>query len=257
MDLKLGETCTALIKFISAGTAHTFDLPFDADKVTFWNLTSFGGTAAFKSQSIWFKDGLAEPYALQYQCIDSAAGQSFSSLNVGADSFTQTNDAGGAPAYRLNITAINTADPAQVTVTEVLATVGYQTGQIVRITDLGDQMPTARGASDVDGKRFKIVVTGASTFTLYDPVTGDAYNRTGKEAYVTGGRVDLESRVISLNNPQQSPYNVVPYIPTPFIYEPVTYRLTAGTAVMGSDSDKFRIEVVKFGQVIDLGDLLT
>lgn len=82
MDLKLGETCTALIKFISAGTAHTFDLPFDADKIIFTNLTKFGGTAAYKSQSIWFKDGLSEPYALQYQCIDSAAAQSFSSLNT-------------------------------------------------------------------------------------------------------------------------------------------------------------------------------
>jgi hypothetical protein len=38
-DLKLGETCTALIKFISASTAHTFVLPFDADKVVFYNLT--------------------------------------------------------------------------------------------------------------------------------------------------------------------------------------------------------------------------
>lgn len=254
MDLKLGETCTALIKFISAGTAHTFTLPWDADKAIFTNLTKFGGVAGYKSESIWYKNGLAEPYALQYQSIDSAAAQSFSSLNTTTNGFTQTNLDGGAPEYRANITAINLLDPAQVT---TAAPHGYQTNQIVRITDLGDQMPVHRGASDVDGKRFMITVNGATTFLLRDPVTGDNYSRVGKEAYVTGGRVDLESRVISLNNPQVSPYDVTPYVPTPFVYNPVTYQLTAGTAVMGTDGDVFRIDLIKFGQVIDLGDLLT
>lgn len=254
MDLKLGETCTALIKFISAGTAHTFILPFDADKAIFTNLTKFGSVAGYISQSIWYKDGLTEPYALQYQSVDTAAVSSFSSLNTTTNGFTQTNLPGGAPAYRANITAINLADPAQVTTS---AAHGYQTNQIVRITDLGDQMPVKRGASDVDGKRFMITVNGATTFLLRDPVTGDDYSRVGKEAYVTGGRVDLESRVISLNNPQVTPYDVTPYVPTPFEYDPVTYRLKAGTAVMGADNDKFRIDLIKFGQVIDLGDLLT
>jgi hypothetical protein len=34
-------------------------------------------------------------------------------------------------------------------------------------------------------------------------------------------------------------------------------QLTVGTAVMGTDGDVFNIEVYKFGEVIDLGDLLT
>jgi hypothetical protein len=73
---------------------------------------------------------------------------------------------------------------------------------------------------------------------------------------VSGGRVDMVTRVISLNNPQQPPYSVVPYTPTPFAYDPVLYKLTAGSAVMGADNDVFYIDAIKFGTYVDLGDLL-
>ena len=62
--------------------------------------------------------------------------------------------------------------------------------------------------------------------------------------------------VITLNNPQVSPYSAVnPYNPNPFAYDPVEYKLTAGTGVMGSDNDIFLIEVYKWGQITQLGDL--
>jgi hypothetical protein len=67
----------------------------------------------------------------------------------------------------------------------------------------------------------------------------------------------MVTRVLSLNNPQVSPYNVTPYSPTEFAYDPVEYKLTAGTSVMGNDGDEFLIEVYKWGQLYDLGDLLT
>ena len=257
MDLKLGETCTALYKFISAGTAHTFRMPFDADKVVFTNLTKFGGVQGYKPQSIWYKDGLAEPYALQYQTIDSATGgSSFSSLNTTTNGFTSLETDAHAPEYRANISAVSAVNPVRITTS---APKDFQTSQIVRITDLGNDMPTNRGASYLNNQRFLIVVIDSTHFDLYDPVTGLPIDGTGKEAYVTGGRVDLESRVISLNNPQQPPYQLpnAPYIPTPFVYNAATFDITAGTAVMGSDGDEFRIEYYKFGQVVDLGDLLT
>jgi hypothetical protein len=134
---------------------------------------------------------------------------------------------------------------------------GYQTDQIVRITDLGSDMPTPRGMGQINNKRFKIVVLNSTTFSLYDPVSGDAVNSSSYTTYVTGGRVDLETRVISLNNPQVSPYAVTPYVPTTFTYDPIEYKLTAGTSVMGGDGDVFLIEVYKWGQLVNLGDLLT
>jgi len=59
-----------------------------------------------------------------------------------------------------------------------------------------------------------------------------------------------------LNNPQVYPYATTPYVPNPFAYNPVLYKLTAGTSVMGSDGDEFLIEVYKWGQLVNLGDLL-
>jgi hypothetical protein len=86
--------------------------------------------------------------------------------------------------------------------------------------------------------------------------TGEPVDSTAFTAYVSGGRLTNETHVISLNNPQVFPYAVTPYVPNPYEYDPIEYRLTAGTAVMGSDGDVFLIEVYKFGQVYNLGDLL-
>ena len=135
---------------------------------------------------------------------------------------------------------------------------GYQSGQIVRFTDLGSDMPTARGMDELNNNRYKIVVLGATTFSLKDVITGEPVDGLAFTAYVSGGRIALETAVIALNNPQVSPYsNTNPYNPNPYAYDPIEYKLTAGTAVMGSNSDVFLIEVVKYGEVIDLGDLLT
>ena len=93
---------------------------------------------------------------------------------------------------------------------------------------------------------------------MKDVITGEPIDTTAFTAYVSGGRITLETHVISLNNPQVLPYSDSnPYLPNPFKYDPITYQLTAGSAVMGSDGDIFNIEVYKFGQIIDLGDLLT
>mgnify|MGYP001609695005 CR=1 FL=1 len=110
---------------------------------------------------------------------------------------------------------------------------------------------------ELDGQRYRIVVLSPTTFSLKDVISGEPIDSTSFTAYVSGGRVTLETHVISLNNPQVSPYDVTPYVPNPYAYDPVEYKLTAGSAVMGSDNDVFLIEVVKYGQVYDLGDLLT
>ncbi len=253
-DLFLGQTCTEAYKFISASTAHTFRFNFQPDKVTFYNLTDWTGTAGGLPISVWFRDQTVVAHAYQQQVIDSAAAQSFNFLDTATNGFTVADLPGGQASMHATISGITAADPAVVTHSAYT----FQTNQVVRLTDLGQVTPSVdRGMGELNNKRFAIVVLSPTTFSLKDVITGEPIDSTAFTAYVSGGRITLETAVISLNNPQVTPYsNSNPYLPNPFQYDPVTYQLTAGTAVMGSDGDEFNIEVYKWGQIIDLGDLL-
>lgn len=249
----MGQTMTEAYKFISAGTAHTFTFNFQPDKVSFYNLSDWTATAAGLPVSIWFRDQTAAGDAYQQKVIDSAAAQSFNFVLEATNGFTVADTSGGQATLQATISGITAADPVVVT----HSTYTFQTNQIVRITDLGDVGATDRGMGQINNKRYKIVVLGATTFSLKDVITGEPVDGSAFTAYVSGGRVCLETNVISLNNPQVSPYAVTPYVPNPYSYDPIEYKLTAGTAVMGADSDVFLIEVMKYGNVVDLGDLLT
>lgn len=250
-DLFLGQSCSEMYKFISAGTAHTFTFSFQPDKVVFNNLSDWTATAAGKPISIWFRDQTTAAHAFQQQVIDSSAGASFNFLDTATNGFTVADTDGGVSSRHATISGITQADPCVVTHSAYT----FQTNQVVRLTDLGSDMPTARGMDQLNNNRYRIVVLTSTTFSLKDVITGEPIDSTAFTAYVSGGRITLETAVLSLNNPQVSPYNVTPYVPNAFSYEPVEYKLTAGTAVMGSLNDVFNIEVYKFGQVIDLGTL--
>jgi hypothetical protein len=242
-DLFQGQTMTELFQFISAGTAHTFTFGFQPDKVVFNNLTSWAGAAGTVGEFprvTWYRNQTTTAHAYQDVVVDTAAGASYNFLEAAANGFTVANTTGGAPDYEKLIAGVSQADPCVVTTT---ANHGYITGEIVRITDLGNSMPVARGMEQIDGKRFKIIVLAVNTFSLQDVITGLDIDSSGYTAWVAGGRVQLETRVI-------------PIYADPFVYDPITYKLTAGTSVMGADSDVFNIEVYKFGEVTDLGDLL-
>lgn len=250
-DLFLGQTCTELYKFVSAGTAHTFTFSFQPDKVVFNNLSEWVATAGGIPVSVWFRDQTIAAHAFQQQVIDSSAGASFNFLDAAANGFTVANTAGGVSNRHATISAISQADPCVVT----HSAYSFQTNQIVRLTDLGSVMPVAHGMDQLDGQRYRIVVLSPTTFSLKDVISGEPIDSSSFTAYVSGGRITLETAVITLNNPEVSPYNVTPYVPNPFAYDPVEYKLTVGTAVMGSLNDVFNIEVYKFGEVIDLGTL--
>jgi len=254
-DLFQGQTMTESYKFISAGTAHTFQFNFQPDKVVFYNLSDWTATAAGRPISVWFRDQTTAAHAYQQQVIDSAAGSSFNFLDTATNGFTVADLPGGQATSHATISGITQADPGVVTHSAYT----FQTNQIVRLTDLGQVTPaTNRGMGDLNNNRYRIVVLSPTTFSLKDVITGEPIDTTTMTAYVSGGRITLETHVISLNNPQVTPYsNTNPYDPNPYQYDPVTYQLLVGTSVMGSDGDVFRIEVIKYGQVIDLGDLLT
>jgi hypothetical protein len=251
-DLFLGQTRSYGFQFISDGAAHTFTFPFQMDRVTFYNYTAWATTSNL-SQHTWFRNMPAGD-ALQTNVIvdNGATGESNLVLET-TNGFTTANTALGATDYETLIAGVSQADPCVITTT---AAHGYQTDQLVRITDLGSDMPTARGMDEINNKRYRITVLTNTTFSLQDPVTDEDIDSTSFTAWVSGGRVMLESRSLVLNNPQVSPYSDTnPYNPTAFEYDPITYRLTAGTAVMGADSDQFYVECMAYGQYENLGDI--
>lgn len=252
-DLFFGQTCTEAFKFISAGTAHTFSFSFQPDKVTFYNLTKWTATAGGDPISVWFRGQTTAAHAFQETVIDSSAGASFNFKDAATNGFTVADTAGGQDSSHAAISAISATDPVVVT----HSTFTFQTNQIVRFTDLGNVGVTDNGMAPLNNNRFKVVVLTPTTVSLKDVITGEPIDGTSFPAYVAGGQMTLETHVISLNNPQVTPYsNLNPYDPNPYDYKPIVYQLTAGTDVMQSDGDVFLVEVVKYGQVTDLGDLL-
>lgn len=254
-DLFKGQTMTEAFKFISAGTAHTFTFNFQPDKVVFNNLTKWTATAGGDPVSVWFRDQTTTAHAFQQQVIDSSAGASFNFLDTATNGFTVADTSGGVTSSHASISNITQADPCVITTSSAH---GFQNDQIVRLTDLGPvgENATDRGMNELNNNRYKIVVLTTTTFSLKDVITGEAIDSTSFVAYVSGGQATLETHVLQLNNPQVSPYsNSNPYNPNPYEYDPIEYKLTAGTAVMGDDSDVFLIEVIKWGNLVDLGDI--
>lgn len=251
-DLFQGQTMTEAFYFKSAAAAHTFTFNFQPDKVVFNNITAWTSTAGKLPISVWFRDRTDAAEAYQMKVIDSAAAQSFNFVDQATDGFTVADTSGGVSSRHATISGITAADPCVITHSAYT----FQTNQIVRLTDLGNVGVTDRGMGQLNNNRYLIVVLSPTTFSLKDVITGEPIDSSAFTAYVSGGRIALETAVITLNNPQVTPYsNTNPYDPNPYAYDPVTYKLTAGTAVMGTDNDLFFIEVYKFGQVTDLGDL--
>jgi hypothetical protein len=251
-DLFQGQTMTEAYYFQSAAAAHTFSFNFQPDKVVFNNLTGWTSTAGKLPISVWFRDRTTAAHAYQEKVIDSAAAQSFNFVDLSSNGFTVADTSGGVSSRHATISGITAADPCVIT----HSTYTFQTNQVVRITDLGNVGNADRGMEQLNNNRYSIVVLSATTFSLKDVVTGEPIDSTAFTAYVSGGRIALESAVLTLNNPQVTPYSSTsPYQPNPYAYDPVTYQLTAGTGVMGTDNDLFFIEVYKFGQVTHLGDL--
>lgn len=251
-DLFLGQTCTEAYRFISGAAAHTFTFGFQPDMVIFNNLTQWTGTAAGLPRSFWFRNQTTAAHAYQQQVIDSAAGASFNFLDSATNGFTVADTSGGVPEFRALIAGVSQANPCVVT---TVAAHGLQTDQIIRITDLGSDIPTARGMDQINNNRYRITVLSTTTFSLQDPVSGEDIDSTSFTAWVSGGRIVAETRVLALNNPQVDPYAVTPYVPNPYLYNEIEYKLTVGTQVMGNDGDVFLIEVFKWGNYVNLGDL--
>ncbi len=251
-DLFQGQTMTEAYTFQSAAAEHTFTFNFQPDKVVFNNLTAWTSTAGKLPISVWFRNQTTAAHAYQEKVIDSAAAQSFNFVDLSSNGFTVADTEGGQSTSQCTISGITQADPGVVTHSAFT----FQTNQIVRFTDLGDVGVSDHGMAQLNNNRYKVVVLSPTTVSLKDVITGEPIDTTAFTAYVSGGRMCLETHVISLNNPQVTPYsNTNPYDPNPYNYSPIDYKLTVGTGVLGTDNDIFLVEVYKWGQITALGDL--
>ena len=95
----------------------------------------------------------------------------------------------GQVPHRADITVITNALPCEVTTTEVH---GYSTGDFVRLTNLNGVMPAPQhGSTQLDGHKYRIIVTSTTAFTLQNPITFDPIDSTGYETYNSGGYCNL------------------------------------------------------------------
>ena len=95
-----------------------------------------------------------------------------------------------------NIVGMTNAKPCQVT---TALPHGFVTGNYVRLTDLNNAIPIARGMDEVNNARFIITVTGTTTFTLQDPVTMEDVDSTNYPPYVSNGYCTLIQQLFYYN----------------------------------------------------------
>ena len=252
-DLHYGQTMTEAFRLISGGAAYTLSLNFQPDVVVFNNLTDWTGTAGGIPRNFWFRDETDAAECYQQVVTDTAAAQSFNFLNPTTNGFTVADTSGGVAASQCTISAVTQADPCQITHSAFT----FQDNQVIRITDLGTVGDaTDRGMDELNNNRYRITVVDSTNITLKDVLTGEAIDSSAFVAYVSGGRLTLETHSLALNYPQVTPYsNTNPYNPNPYKYDPVEYKLTAGSEIMGGDGDVFYVVSYKFGRVTNLGDI--
>lgn len=128
--------------------------------------------------------------------------------------------------YIFSISGVSQANPCVIT-TDVDH--GFQTKQVVRVSDLGDDVPTTgvsasptvmRGMGQINGNKYSIIVLDSTSFSLHDSITLANVDSTNYTAWVSGGKVTLETRALRLNYPQTRPYSKEnSYLRNPYIYE--------------------------------------
>lgn len=107
----------------------------------------------------------------------------------------------GQTPHRAEISHITNDFPCTVTTTEPH---WYITHSFIRLTDLNGAMPVPRGEDPLNNYRFRIVVTGTTSFKLQHPVTYEYVDSTNYPPYVEGGFCNLiETNFVYLNDDEE------------------------------------------------------
>jgi len=95
----------------------------------------------------------------------------------------------GQLPHRATLLSVSIGFPCIITTTMAH---GYSTHDFIRLTNLNGMMPIPQhGADQLNGNRYRIIVTGDDTFKIQDPITYQDIDSTNFPPYTTGGNVNL------------------------------------------------------------------
>ena len=218
----------------SAGAAYNLVLPWQADKLEWFNYTKFG-TNTNNLQGVWYRDFPAGDALI----INRGTTTLTSTLET-TNGVTIANTTGGFANEHLVISSITTATPGVVTTT---TNHNLTTNDRVVITKV-----IGTSASELNNNTYVVNVLSATTFGLYDtfglPVTVvGSYSSSGQVTKIA----PLLGQVSSQSNFPAPQNSIQDY--------PIQYRLTLGTSVMGNDNDIIYFTAYKFNAYFNLGDV--
>lgn len=203
----------------SAGVAYNLVLPWQPDKLEWYNYTKFG-TNTNNVQGVWFRDMPAGDSLIINRATttltstqETTNGVTIATLPGGFQDEHRviTGIANGA-ATVVTSTAHGLSNNQRVVITKVIGTIGQQ----------------------LNGNTYVVQVLSANTFQLYSihglPIVSTGTYTSSGQATITGP--DL---------------GIVDSAPT--------YRLLLGTAVMGADNDIIYFQATKFNAYFNLGDV--
>lgn len=230
-DLHLGQTMSKRYRMQSDGAAHTIsDIGFLPDKITVFNETGWADGAELV-ESIFIR-GMTNADALQFRNItDNGSTGNSNTVFETTNGITITTNAGGVSDSFSAIGAITGAtqtDPVVITDNSH----GLSDGDIIRITGVS-------GMIELNNRRFRVNNTTTNTFEIQDPETRENIDGTNFSSYSSGGQWNLLNRVDA---------NRTDFVNT-------TFDVTLGSAVVGDDDDILWVEMLKYGEVVDLGDV--
>lgn len=218
--------------FISGGAAYNLVIPFEPHRLKLWNYTKYG-TAADAAEAIWFSGFPAGDALIMQVIADNGATGNTNGVLEATNGITVANVAAGPDAYRATISGATQADPVVITATAH----GFgSAGDVLRA-----RMTKLVGMDQLQNNEYQITIIDANSFSLQDPHTGEDIDGTSYTAYSSGGQANLITRTTENSKAVET--------------DPITYRLTLGSAVIGSDSDVFYFEAMRYNSYADLGDI--
>jgi len=205
---------------ISAGAAHDLVLPFQADKLEWWNYSKFG-TDANNLFGVWFRDFPANDALI--------VSRGTTTLSSALEASNGVDIADVPPAFQDEHKIINNITAAAPGVVTTSTNHGYVDGDRVVITKVIGSL-----GSSVNNQTFVVKYVSANQFSLYD-IYGAPVVTSG--TYTSGGQSTLTGPKLGIKNSQ-----------------PV-YMLTLGSAVMGANGDKIYFVAYKFNSYYNLGQV--